>query len=121
MAYAVAILFTKASILLLYLRLFSPSRTVRYVIYFNLSANVVVYVTGFFVEAFLCTPREAIWNPWIEDYKCLNENAVHMASALLNVLSDFAILVLPISSVWSLQMPKEKKLGVIAVFATGLL
>ena len=37
------------------------------------------------------------------------------------MVSDFTILLLPIVEVWRLQMSKHRKIGVSAVFATGLL
>lgn len=37
------------------------------------------------------------------------------------MVSDFTILLLPIVEVWRLQMSRQRKIGVSAVFATGLL
>lgn len=119
--YTLVIILTKASILLLYLRVFAPARTLRIIIHFNLWANVVFYIIGFFVTLLICLPREALWNPYIRNIKCLNAVAAELASAVFNVVSDFAILILPISMVWKLQMQRKKKLAVSAVFATGVL
>ncbi|KAL8676900.1 MAG: hypothetical protein Q9186_006630 [Xanthomendoza sp. 1 TL-2023] len=44
-----------------------------------------------------------------------------LISAVLNVVSDFAILTLLIYMVWKLQMRREKKIAISAIFATGLL
>ena len=38
-----------------------------------------------------------------------------------NLVSDFYVLVTPIPAVWALQMPMKKKIGIIAIFMTGLL
>ena len=134
--YCLVICITKVSILLLYLRMFSPSRTVCIIIHVNLWANVLFYTAGFFVEIFECVPREAIWNPrhghsgtyydpWdggkTGTYKCVNQDLLEVVSAVFNLLSDFAILLLPISTVWYLQMRMKKKVAVLVVFATGLL
>lgn len=43
-----------------------------------------------------------------------------MASGIFNVLSDFAILILPIVPIWKLQLPFKKKILMIAIFSTGL-
>ncbi|KAI9842248.1 MAG: hypothetical protein M1837_007393 [Sclerophora amabilis] len=43
-----------------------------------------------------------------------------IATAVINIISDFAMLVLPIGSIWQLQMPKRRKMGLSAVFLTGL-
>ncbi|MCJ1396234.1 hypothetical protein MMC18_009123 [Xylographa bjoerkii] len=42
-----------------------------------------------------------------------------VASGSLNVLSDFSILILPLPTIWRLQMSKKNKLAVTAVFAIG--
>ena len=52
---------------------------------------------------------------------CFNPNASYKASGVFNVLSDFAILIVPMPTVWNLQMPMRKKLLVMGVFATGFL
>lgn len=38
-----------------------------------------------------------------------------------NLVSDFYVLVIPMPAVWALQMPTKKKVGIIAIFMTGLL
>jgi hypothetical protein len=42
-----------------------------------------------------------------------------IASGVINLVSDLAILVVPLLSISSLQMPTKRKLGVSAIFATG--
>ena len=122
MTYTLVILSTKASILLLFLRVFSPSRPVRISIHVALWANIGFYVPGFFMQLFWCVPRDAIWNLRMrQNARCLDAFGAQLASAAINVLSDLTILILPISTVWTLQMPGRKKLGILAVFATGSL
>ena len=52
---------------------------------------------------------------------CINNEEVFVAGGTINVVSDFTILLLPIVEVWRLQMSIQRKIGVSAVFATGLL
>ena len=40
---------------------------------------------------------------------------------IFNVVSDFYLLILPIPVVWQLQMPSKRKIGVCAIFMTGIL
>ena len=44
-----------------------------------------------------------------------------IVAAIINVVSDLTILMLPMASVWSLQMGTKQKVGVSAVFAAGIL
>ena len=39
----------------------------------------------------------------------------------VGVATDFVVLCLPIPVVWRLQLPLRKKLGILAIFMTGLL
>ena len=118
--YPVTILFAKLSILLLYLRVFSPARRVRFAILAVMLANVTFYVMATFIEIFQCKPRKKIWLPWIEG-KCINQVAAQITAAVWNTVSDFVILVLPINTVRALNIKKAAKFGTIAIFATGLL
>ena len=44
-----------------------------------------------------------------------------IAVGYMNILNDVYILVLPISGVLRLNLPKRRKMGVILIFMTGLL
>ncbi len=52
---------------------------------------------------------------------CFEGDASYKASGVFNVLSDFAILVLPMPTLWNLQMSLRRKLLIMGVFATGFL
>jgi hypothetical protein len=71
-------------------------------------------------QIFACSPREKIWHPLIEG-KCLDLASILISGAVVNIVSDFSILILPIYSVWQLQLNTARKIGVSSVFATGLL
>lgn len=51
---------------------------------------------------------------------CFNTNAPPMATGIFNIISDFAILVIPLAPIWKLHMPIKRKLMVAAIFATGI-
>lgn len=84
-------------------------------------SNFLFYFTDFVFEIAACTPREKIWNKLITTGRCHNTHAMYMASGVFNVLSDFAILILPIVPIWNLRLPLKKKILMIAIFSTGLL
>lgn len=44
-----------------------------------------------------------------------------LAVGYFNLCTDFYILLLPISGIIRLQLPKRRKIGVILIFMTGLL
>lgn len=78
----------------------------------------VIYL---FLNIYMCNPREKLWNPLITTGRCFNRNIDAESSGVLNVVSDFAILMLPMPCLWSLHMPMRKKILMTGVFATGFL
>lgn len=52
---------------------------------------------------------------------CFDGNASYKGSGVFNVLSDFAILIIPMPVLWNLQMSLERKIMTMGVFATGFL
>lgn len=44
-----------------------------------------------------------------------------MAAAAFNLVLDVLIVLLPVPIVWRLQLPKQKKVGITATFALGLM
>ena len=122
--YIVAIALIKVSILLQYLRLFVPNRTVDMPLYILIHAciwmNVIYHLVVLFLIIFTCTPRQKFWDPFISG-KCINVNALYQSSGVVNAVSDVAILILPIKPILGLQLPLRKKISTLAIFATGSL
>jgi hypothetical protein len=72
------------------------------------------------MEIFQCHPREKIWNPLIPG-SCVDVRASFIFTASVNLVSDIMLLVLPIYFVLQLQMSLNRKIGISAIFASGLL
>ncbi|KAL8805216.1 MAG: hypothetical protein Q9182_002091 [Xanthomendoza sp. 2 TL-2023] len=120
--YCVTIIPTKTSILLQQIHVFIPAKNQLYYLTHSLIwLNAVQYIIIFLLFTFLCTPIRRVWEGDLVKGKCLDHKALIVSGSGLNVLSDFAILVLPISSIWRLKLPMRKKLRISAVFAMGLL
>lgn len=81
----------------------------------------IFYITATFFAIFQCSPREKIWNTLETDGYCYDVDAFEKASGVFNIASDFAILILPMPSVWRLHMILRKKLLITAVFSIGFL
>ena len=117
--------FAKLSILLQYSRVFNPTGKGDISLYIAIRicilAVFVFYFVRLFFDIFQCSPREKIWDPLITTGHCYDGEAAYKASGIFNVISDFAILILPVPSVWRLNMSLRKKLLTICVFASGFL
>jgi len=118
--YGPTILFTKLSILLLYRRIFSPRRWSPFNIALRLFEVVLIlfYLALTIVKIWECSPRARIWDKSIKG-RCIDIPSLLNTSGLFNTISDVLILLVPIKSVWNLNMKPTKKLGVIAVFSVG--
>lgn len=123
--YGPTIFFIKLSILLQYLRIFVPNRKGNMFMFVGVQACIwslfLFYLVDTIFEIALCTPRKKIWNPLMTSGRCFNTDAAFQATGIFNVISDFVILGLPMPSLWKLQMPRRKKILMMAVFATGFL
>ena len=117
--------FIKVAILLQYLRIFVPNRRGNLVLYCTIMITMglviafYVIITAFTIAQ--CVPREKIWNPLMPGGFCFSSEGIFGATGVFNVISDFTLLLIPIWSIWQLQMKKSRKIAITAVFATGLL
>lgn len=84
-----------------------------------------VILTFYFVDSMFeickCTPRKKIWNPLMRGGHCFSPYGTFQATGIFNVISDFLIFLLPMPSVWKLQLPRKKKMLMIIIFGAGLL
>lgn len=112
----------KLSILLQFRRIFVPSRmgTAYYVIQSVNGLNLLFYTAYTFATIFHCIPRRKSWEPHTPGH-CLDIARLIISSALINVVSDLAMFMIPLFCISSLHMPLKKKLGVSIVFAAGVL
>ncbi|EEA25140.1 conserved hypothetical protein [Talaromyces marneffei ATCC 18224] len=88
-------LFVKVALLTLLARVFKPYR--KWVIFIYVNLGVILTYGG----------------------SCLNQGKVIVADSVMSVVTDLAILILPLPLTWSLQMPLEKKLKVIGLLSAG--
>ncbi|MCJ1449718.1 hypothetical protein MMC28_000046 [Mycoblastus sanguinarius] len=115
----------KLSILLQYLRIFVPDRKGNMPMY--IAVHVCIWsIFGFYLIITLaqiaaCQPREKIWDPLMTTGHCFSQDAINESTGIFNIISDFAILILPMPSLWKLQLPSKQKVLVSSIFATGFL
>jgi hypothetical protein len=123
--YCPCIFLIKTAIVLQYLQILAPVRSGNEYMYFGGWASIVAMFTFYTADVpltlFICSPREKIWNPYYEGGRCMNYNALVLASAVFNILSDLVILLLPVRAVCRLQITVRKKAAIVLLFATGLL
>lgn len=123
--YDVASIFTKSSLLVLYLRNFQPSRRARFLIWLGIICLVVFYLVCLISKLVLCLPHsneQGSWARLVQEPRC-NHPLIRLntAQGVFSVLTDFYALAIPLSLVWRLQLSTARKAGVSAIFLTGLM
>ena len=117
--YAFTIFFAKLSIMLLYLRIFNIDRGLRLPIYLGIVFQALFYsamigvANGSIAE---CNGPSQITNQYCKNYG----KPVVVLNAAVNVATDIYILLLPIPRVLKLQLGRRHRLGLLLVFATGV-
>ncbi|KAL8933063.1 MAG: hypothetical protein Q9211_005985 [Gyalolechia sp. 1 TL-2023] len=119
--YGVSVALSKAAILLLYLRVFTKS---------DRKFTIEVCVIGFIVGAtgitttvgsiFSCTPIARNWDKNLMG-KCINKLDFARYTAIPNVITGLAMLVLPLPMVWRLNIMIQQKVALTATFLHGVM
>lgn len=115
--YPLCMMFTKFSLLVFYLRI-SPGLYHRYACFFGMFFVFGAFFSLTFVTAFPCKPLALSWNPTLVG-TCIDRPASYQATAILGLLTDLYIIILPIPTIIELQMPWQQKVGVVAIFGIG--
>ncbi|CAO2654610.1 Nn.00g113430.m01.CDS01 [Neocucurbitaria sp. VM-36] len=110
----------KAAFLLFYYRL-SPERSFRIWVYLGFGLDFAVFLSSLLMTVLQCIPFEKILNPALHpEVKCIDTRTVMLTPPVLNIAMDLYILILPISTIWSLQMTFRRKITILSVLAFGL-
>lgn len=108
----------KLALLVIIIRVFgSVHKKTLIGVYVLVALLVIYYVSGFFIKLFICWPISAYWKG--ETEKCMNQSAIVASDAIISVISDLTILLLPLPLTWSLQLPKRKRLRVCGLLCAG--
>lgn len=110
----------KTSILVFYVALFRGERVFRLATYVTL---LVVNTAGLvltFLNIFQCRPvAAALTHPTLPDATCIDIITLFLSSAPINIITDIAILFLPMPNLSRMRLPKKQKIFLIVTFGTG--
>ncbi|KAK8041418.1 hypothetical protein PG994_014425 [Apiospora phragmitis] len=108
----------KVGILLFYWRVFTLPYFRRSVLaVFALSTAILL--VNFFTFTFQCWPIARFWDEAIAVGGCIAQTEFYLASAIVNVVGDVVVLVLPLPVVWSLHTSQSKKWSLSFLFMLG--
>ncbi|KAI1124040.1 hypothetical protein F5Y10DRAFT_280507 [Nemania abortiva] len=116
----IAIFFARLSILLFYIRIFFPIGTTKSIFWWIIQAviwlNILYSVSLILVLTLQCVPYHRPWGS-----SCVNQWLVLINASVINIISDIAVLVIPIASIIKLRTTKKKKWAIWALFGFGAL
>ncbi|KAH7389741.1 hypothetical protein DE146DRAFT_176020 [Phaeosphaeria sp. MPI-PUGE-AT-0046c] len=109
----------KSAFLFFYLRL-SPNKTFRIFVYIGIGLNASIWIINVLLACFQCIPFDEILHPGTHPGAvCISRLVLLIVPSVLNIFEDLYILILPISTVWSLQMSVRRKIAVLSIIAFG--
>lgn len=112
---------TKTSILIFYLTLSKSDKVFRGL---TIATTVVVNAAGLaltFVNIFPCRPIAALFEDPIPAHAtCTDIVTLYLSSAPVNIITDLAILVLPMPILTSLRLPRKQKIILLITFSFGV-
>ena len=106
----------KLSILFFYLRI---SSNLRLPVFLTVAFVACVTISTTLVVIFQCIPVSFMWNKKDRSGKCVDMTIFWTAGAALNIVGDFIIYVMPMRTLWHVQLPTRERIGIVAVFAAG--
>ena len=108
----------KMSVLLFYVRIFLIVQVYRVIFWIVAFLIISCGIAMDFSALFSCIPIRKAWDLTLPGH-CLPSNKVYLGIAILNIVIDFMLLVLPIPMLWSLHMKISSKIGLVTVFSAG--
>lgn len=119
--YMAGVTFPKVAILILYLRVF-VERKVRIVTWIVIGVVLTNWVAiGIIAALVTCQPFAFKWDKTIQGGHCGDLLAAYKYVSVPNILTDLAIAILPLSTLYHLQMSRTRKIGVSLTFMAGSL
>ncbi|KAK1762891.1 hypothetical protein QBC33DRAFT_253227 [Phialemonium atrogriseum] len=116
LVYQISLVFTKMSILFLYLRILTYHHA-RWAVYALMAVVIIYNLWGIISELTVCTPLEKLFQ--MEEYDACHPVSFTWASVALHIATDFLIFFLPIPVFFRLKMPAREKITVVILFSLG--
>ncbi|KAI1249501.1 hypothetical protein MGN70_009114 [Eutypa lata] len=116
--FVICMLLIKLSVLCFYLRVFvqhwliSLCKVLAFVFVCWSITNLVALLN-------ICKPLKTFWGR-PQKRQCRNEDSVNICICVFSVFSDIALIILPMPTVWRLEMKRRHKIKVAATLSLGI-
>lgn len=118
MIYLPAVALPKLSILSLYFRLF-PNKVIRAITLVIVGIVLLNWLAFVFASAFERSPVAYQWDKSIQGGHCFDVHLFYRMVNVPNIVTDIAMLILPMPMVWKLHTSKPRKVGLTICFLAG--
>ena len=117
--YVYNLVWTKLSFVLMFYRIFRFSYFKKWA--YIVGGFVVAWVICItFLFIFICVPVQKLWYPQLPG-RCIDQVGTWIANAASTILTDLAILIVPLPQVWKLKLRTSRKIAVLIAFGLGFL
>ena len=107
---------SKTSLLTFYLQI-SPQLRFRRLVFGTITFVALYTIIISTLLLFGCNPIAAAWDPLqFASRKCIDHAVVYIIIAVVNIISDVILFVLPIPMIMQLKMPLGQKIGAGIIF-----
>lgn len=108
----------KLCIIVQNLRIFLGNWT-RRVCWFTFGFVLAFSIATFVAQIFTCNPISGYWDTTNTTAKCFDKHALMYAHSGLSIVTDFAILIIPITALRALHMSSRDKVAAIILLSCG--
>lgn len=110
----------KTSILTFYLTLMSREKLFRWAIYVTLFVVNAAGIALTVLNVVRCNPVSAVYAyPFPHGARCTNVVTLYLSSSPVNIITDLAILFLPLPVLTRMRLPLKQKIILIITFSFG--
>ena len=110
----------RAAIIFLYISIF-PLRPYTITCYAILGVNVAFGASAIIADCLICQPIGYRWGVTTAGGSCGNQKALDLDIAIINLLLDVVVVVLPMPVLWGLPLEKGKKAALTCMFGIGIM
>ncbi|TLS28994.1 hypothetical protein PpBr36_00347 [Pyricularia pennisetigena] len=121
--FAAATTLTKLSMLALIYRITSAAaqHVTRCLVLLVITIVAVDGVIFILVELTQCMPLDLFWTPSFTPQNCINQADHLLAAGIINTVTDFIIVLLPIKTILGLNLPRRQLVGIQVLLGGGVL
>lgn len=104
--------------ILLYIRIFA-TRIFRYICWCVVGINLVTLLSIILASCLICRPITYSFDKTTPNGKCGDLASYELYTAVMSLIADLMVVVLPMPMLWRLQMGSRKKIELSIIFGIG--